>query len=565
MRLSCQTMERKKRKFLFWVLIAGLCCVAVLVILYACLAFIPTGYEEVAQSIEPAKQNVSRLMAPRITPGADSKQPQAPEGRASIPNAPPSESLGPVHKLTFYEELLSYEGSWLVTNPRIEKYLNIDSVQELAYSNGMPVFMTTFLVDDPLSASLSALGAKQREELIHGAKLWISRRWGQMEFGPDGYEFRPKRTGREQRMNPYLDQLEEFLLRPRWDLSAPTVPVRWTDIRNFHYKAMVAIMRASLRGDQERAVLLLDRYFEAIRLMQLFYLQNPEVTRETVQIDLGVFWLNLASLSDFPAEGWEHAAKGVEALHFSKEEVADLRHVRAIARRNSLVRKLDPSRAKTKQNTWHYFGGGAPESVVGKALYPLAVRRIDRMARCEYDGDLKGYTLNCAGLASLLSMMNNAGTWNLNNIWPEKLIGYEAVTYAQARPRDCRAPESLAIERFPKFVFEPRPPVGGMLDPDEEWARLHGYRKDSPLGRFYAKYQHEPDTPEEVQAILRETGNDAALSAAVKWFSAQKYIVCWNPIVKSPLNKNHNVAVRIYHPGVIVWDEVKAAAAAGTH
>ncbi|MEN6624966.1 MAG: hypothetical protein ABFD69_01925 [Candidatus Sumerlaeia bacterium] len=550
-------MERKKRKFLFWVLIAGLCCVAVLGIMYACLAFMPTGYDEVAKSIAPAKQNVSRLMAPRFVSVPDGSQSQAPEGRSRIPNAPPSESLGPLHKLTFYEELLSYEvGS--VINPMISECRDnaLSLARDLAYTTGEPVFVTAFDVDQPLSASLVTLGVKQREELTHAARSGIARRWRVMKpDGEAGYRHMPQAIALSE-STPFLDELEDFLLRPQWDLSIPTGPIQWADIKTFHYAAMMAVMRASLRGDQPRAILLLDRYLEAIRLMKLFYMQHPGVGYVSAEINLTVLWMNLATLPDFAAEGWEHAARGVAALRLSAAETADVRRVRAFARRSSLVQALDQSNQKVIQNTWHYMGGGAPESVVNKALYPLAIRRIDRMARCEYDGDLKGWVLNAQGLNTLITIMNRTINTHLLIVWPEKLIDYDSVRFGQPCPFDCRTPENLTLERFPAFALDSLQPGPGISE--GEWMmRQHGYVKDSPLGRFYEKNKHEPDTPEEIESVLRESGNDANLSAAIKWFAAQSYVVCCTPIEKSFVYPHINMAVRFYHPGAIILDEMK--------
>lgn len=537
----------KKKKRVLWVLGGVLVVVALLAAGYAYLAFMPTGFGSMRGDIAAANKRIDEKLAPQVktTPPAGIGI-EAPKTVIFLPNGKP----GPGHRMNFYEEVASFDQYWslwsavMIDNrgfsmsdfskagvyiPPYSRYSKV-----IVTPPGYIHFVKRPQMGQALWANLDAPDSK--EHLMCGLRLGFSH--GEVTTSTTEQQ--------NQLFNGHLDRLEGFLLRPKWDIPATSSPLnRYAVNLVFDRLTMLAIARASLRGDQARAMNLLDRYLDALRVLHM----KSEDGDPAFKADgAAQVFFALAELLDFPAEGWRRARRILESMRLSQAELDDLRRIRVNAYHDRLLQELNNT--GSAQNTWHFIFGGKLETVANRAMLPIAHRKAEQIALSVYKRDREALLAEQGEWQNIKRMMNvgpRHGFREEINPFLQELnainniddlngqIGRAILWLEAARARHDRAAlpavtvlgsqqlEPFTMPRFGRILIENRHLRG---DFPAKLKPLVVAFNDFQVKHFVDHYAPLPTTPEEIETVLKAAG-PGDWSEFVKWHDPVQVNLVW--------------------------------------
>lgn len=536
----------KKKKRVLWVLIGVLAVLALLAAVYAYLAFMPTGYGSMQEGVGAANKRIDDKLAPQVkvtAPAGISTQPPvtyaiSKDGKREIRQ-----------RMDFFDEFRSLDsynafwsavmmverrqiGSWDPTKPCFY-------IPPYPYQDGCNVIMVHQHI--PM-ATRPRTGRPVWADLETSHTNVLLTRFEARFFSNTGTT---GTTARQDRVFlQYLDRLEGFLLRDEWDIPASKMSLRRDEGGLvFDRLALLAIARASLKGDQACAMNLLDRYLEALRVLHLRHGDGDAAFRldGAAHVFFGV-----AELPDFPAEGWLRARRILDSMRLSEAEMDGLRRVRCARYHDQLVEEA--SKINPVQNTWHFIFGGKLESFVNEAAMPIARKKAEQIALDVYRRDREALIADQTDWERIKGLMN-AGKRNVFGESPTPFLSElgnidhidtlngqvdRAVLWLEAararHDRTTQAPVTVLGSQQMEVVTIPRfgciQISGRRLDDPGQVARLKPLV--DAVNRFSAQNWHrEPTTQEEIESVLKSAG-PGGWSAFVKWHEPVPALVVWN-------------------------------------
>jgi hypothetical protein len=220
------------------------------------------------------------------------------------------------------------------------------------------------------AASLLLLFLYSIAEVLRWGKQWVP----QPPRPPDGD------------LQKCLDDLERLLLERDWsppDLEEP-VP-QWPDeyILCFFRVARMVPLRAALRGEPEKALVLLERYLEVNRIWDCRVFNSGRYVVGGVDESLIV---DLGQIPEFPAEALAQAIKIVESMALNAKLREDLNAAWAFRFKRSL---LEPGFARSHEprSAWlRGMGGGVVDAQVRRLLWPVWCMEFDRYSQFRKSG-----------------------------------------------------------------------------------------------------------------------------------------------------------------------------------
>jgi hypothetical protein len=220
----------------------------------------------------------------------------------------------------------------------------------------------------------------------------------------------------------------------------------------------------------------------------------------------------------------------------TQDEIKLLEQVRAINRRNEIVRMIENREYTLRQSTWHFFGSGRPERILNTALQPIALRQLDLMTKSQSKPD-GSYETHARRFYALTVLMNISALGSVLVDPNEFISNPTPFDFGFYRARNFDPRDVIEIERFP-YLTDQRP--------------------ESPAGQFHTKHGHYPDTEAEVNEILQQPGNEK-LKYFVQRFGPQKLIVCAEQRnhLDAQMRPTTTVFVFAYRADALIVDEIK--------
>lgn len=535
----------KKKKRVLWVLIGVLAVLALLAAVYAYLAFMPTGYGSMQEGVGAANKRIDDKLAPQVkvtAPAGISTQPPvtyaiSKDGKREIRQ-----------RMDFFDEfrsLDSYNAFWSA----------VMMVERRQIGSWDPTKPCLYIPSYPYQDSCNVIMVHQHIPMATrprtGRPVWADLETSHTNVLLTRFEARfflntgtTGTTARQDRVFlQYLDRLEGFLLRDEWDIPASKMSLRRDEGGLvFDRLALLAIARASLKGDQARAMNLLDRYLEALRVLHLRHEDGDMALRldGATHVFFGV-----AELPDFPAEGWQRARRILDSMRLSEAEMDGLRRVRCAWYHDRLVE--DASKIEPVGNTWHFIFDGKLEKRVNETLMPIARRKAEQIALSVYKRDRNALIEAWEEWARIHQMMNSRDSFSpyqngflsmLENVNQVDILNGQidrAVLWLEAartrHDRTAQAPltvlgaqqmEAVTIPRFGCIQIS-----GRRLDDPGQVARLKPLLDAVNRFRTQTRPRIFPTTQEEIESVLKAAG-PGDWSEFVKWHEPVPVLVVWN-------------------------------------
>lgn len=482
-------MERKKKKTLFGCLTAVLVVFAVLGIAYSYLVFMPTGIERIEKPMTEVRERVSKMAAPSSVMPAPARV--VPEKTTSTQ----TKAL-PAPSPNFLGEIDTFEitgGGYF-----------------LKYTVGRNMKRgIIYYTNEPANASdlWAVLSEKERIRLLGMLRYQL------INIGQDSP---PISESEAIQVNTELDRIETFLLQPHDGTPQGMNPKNSSLQYFYHAKALMAIERACRRGETEKAMRLLDGFLYTISMVGSVYLHDATMQRLFPADFILFFYDGLASIQNLPAEWRDHVRGTMQRIMAMKPPPEDVRLYTAARWRNQAETQLRIIPGPfLKQNAWHFFVGGKLESIANTALVPIAQRQIDLMAIAISRGDQSDCEREYKNVMTAFAAMNMGGHigWNTQMIEdvknrPAELAGY-ATTILATLDEDSGTTISIPIEKFADLPF------------------YAGTNMDIRAARdLYAqKLGHQPYTPAEVDAFIKESQHGDDWRSLVTWYDPQRFHV----------------------------------------
>ncbi|MCE5228813.1 hypothetical protein LLG95_04355 [bacterium] len=502
--------------------------IAVMLVLamgYAWLAHAPTGYAGFEKGAAEAQKRVSEKVKPAPRPAdVRARVSEAPMRYAILPNGRP----GPAHRANFFEEIESYNS-----------YEEQANITYMLTADNKPISQAMKLGWSGIVYCPFFLPEKMRP--ADGKQFWdgldaASQVKGEMlRYFQSSFRERNEPTAatdaQKMMFYVYLDNLEGFLLRPRWDIPETSSTLH-TGGRSFHRLAMLAIARASLKGDQKLATDLLGRYLDAVRVLHVHDEQGAFTMDNVRQVFFG-----MAELPDLPDEAWEQARRALESMRLSDAEKMDLLRVRAARFHKMIEQQLE--HIDGVPNTWHYVFGGTVESGANRLLKPIVLREAEKMALDISRGDVAEaarHQLKWAGMTMWLNSTEgrDVGKYGIMQISLIENLNAEvdrALLYLQiARARRAKKEmpavttqgaehlEMFKMDRFGVFTISS---YGGPGNP--------GYDQKKPLMDAIRKFQATGKVatrPEDIEAVIKAAG-PGDWAKYVVWVEPKTVYLIW--------------------------------------
>ena len=191
-----------------------------------------------------------------------------------------------------------------------------------------------------------------------------------------------------------LDQIERYLLETEWteDIIADYLesnPSRTVHhLRGLGSNTLLAIVRACLRGDQEKAAELFEAF---LGIWKSFHLRSfptsiPWMT-QTAYSRTPV-WL-IGGLEGIPEEALTRLGETLESALIPQAQLEHFRAVEIMDQFDQFTSELAEGSYGYSVNTWHELFGGVPERAVSSILKPAMRRSGERLAMAWIDGDEK--------------------------------------------------------------------------------------------------------------------------------------------------------------------------------
>ncbi|MEN6624968.1 MAG: hypothetical protein ABFD69_01935 [Candidatus Sumerlaeia bacterium] len=513
-----------KKRIIFLIFAAGLALALALGILYSWMAFMPTGYEEFHKTAEAARERIKRKTALGADAATSATIDQAPVGYTVGHNG----KSGPPHKLDFFEELATFDSY---------KHLISGDINRNYVGGGFATPSEPIYFMAPRRRQLVGTTVFIDKKSVMGKSLWAGleqeRRDSvmRMRSGFRRVTLTTPTTEQVRFFNQYLDKFERFLLRPRWN-----VPAEGIYPGNFLIErlALFAIARASMSGDQGRAMAILDGYLKAQGVLLARASAGPSVTE---------LFFGLAELPDFPAEGWLRARRALDAMRLAESDIADMRRVCAEDFFNGISAELTRGDFQKMGNMWHFLYGGKIESIANTALLPVALRKAEQMALSISRADTAACEREQSELRAIMGLMNSRDS-RIDQYYEmrskivsisetnDRIDGALLILDAACAMRDGKPLPALS-RRGRQQLEQITMPRFGTFELGQSWmgpppAELASII--SALNQYAALHPNSihPATPEEIKAFIKENGG-GGWEKYVDWHDARPVCLVWGP------------------------------------
>lgn len=514
-----------KKRIIFLIFAAGLALALALGILYSWMAFMPTGYEEFHKTAEAARERIKRKAAPGVDAATSATIDQAPVGYTVGHNG----KLGPPHKLDFFEELATFDSYKTMLSGDINRnevgggYVAPSEPMYFMARRRWQVAGATLYIDEksvmgkPLWAGLEQ---ERRDSILSRVRLGFRR-----------VTLTTPTTEQARLFNRYLDKFERFLLRPHWYVSADGTYHGGLLVERL---ALFAIARASMSGDQERAMAILDGYLKAQGVLLARASAGPSVTE---------LFFGLAELPDFPAEGWLRARRALDAMRLAESDIADMRRVCTEDFFNGISAELTRGDFQKMGNMWHFLYGGKIESIANTALLPVALRKAEQMALSISRADTAACEREQSELRGIMRLMNSRDS-RIDQYYEmrskivsisetnDRIDGALLILDAACAMRDGKPLPALS-RRGRQQIEQVTMPRFGTFELGQSWmgpppAELASII--SALNQYAALHPNSihPATPEEIKAFIKENGG-GGWEKYVDWHDARPVCLVWGP------------------------------------
>ncbi|MCE5228809.1 hypothetical protein LLG95_04335 [bacterium] len=472
-----------RRKILFGVLCVALAVMLVLTVFYSYIIYTPTGLEKVAKPMVAAR---ARVVANAASIGRGAASGEKP-GAAEKPNGKWVLDLG---------ASINYFAGFNWGSPSHYFYNQYSVNREL-----QPETYPCERVPAAGGSLWAALDEKSKSQLTHSAHYFMYRRQTRAKLAlADAAVIADE-----------LDKLDLFLLT-----SSRAMPradqVEYLNISPALYiKTMMTIERACVRGQQQKALALLDGFLDTLRFLQYGYVHDGNITVPAASPHEKVFWRGLGLIRGLPPEWRDHARAALGKMAAMNAQPADSWPYTASMWRERITAKLDNSHY-ANQNFWHFFDTG--ERIVNRALRPVANRQVDSMCAALGRGDTAQFYREFRSLTGTLGLMNISWTrfeWrqfeNFNNRAAQTAANARACLDLINQSDDRRTTETIAVERFGRFEDTNYIEIGPALN------------RERKLGRNVS-------TPAEIDEFIKKNKRED-WRRYVKWYGPTTMKIDW--------------------------------------
>jgi len=369
-----------KKKRVIKSLLLGLGVVAgILFVIYAFLAWMPTGYERIAAGQEEAVEHANATIEHLARhPSGDLPPPS--DSTTSNASPPlmwkqPGPNGAPVLKVDFINALEKLEKE----SDAVFRHGKSDPEHDNAYfaENAVSrvIRLTGGRYNSKSSADLPAPTDEDRKRLVAEAGCALAN------------EIRERRLRRQVApeaadsittapLQALLDHTEEFLLHSEW-IFPPIQECRFVNpssIRRFPMTCSLAIARAIREGDTDRAGKLLESYMKARNL--IVYCGRTDAWFVNLLIPIA----SPMNLEAIPADNLIQAQRIADEGVLTGDAFDELLAVNAIRFRNVARKNMDEVRVDVKAGTWAFLYQGAPRWCIWQAAQPILSSQSERIA-----------------------------------------------------------------------------------------------------------------------------------------------------------------------------------------
>ena len=358
---------KKKRSRIRRFAISLLIVFAVLMIPYLYLAHMPTGYRQLAEAQEQATEQAKDALKERLfsPPRKTANSDYATTPFLIAEAAPPPKELA-----TEVIELLTHESV---------RSLHEYCIFPLDAGLHLPL---EYFEQDTITGELQA-GPEAQELIFARCRIELA-----------GYRQSNKAAATElspaaaQSLNRAIDRMEHLLLEAEWHVSGPLLAD--DAIVPYNMELIHAtILRALIRGEEEKAVQLFRQYLDMLRLLQFYHFFNAIYVWEFLQSS----YYFLGECDEFPAAELAWFADRLGQFSLSEEQFAPLVTLQAMQWKEEFLDELQmdwhlrPS-YRRHDYSWDEDVDYYINTAIFKTLYPLAERQAELMAIGQAEGDL---------------------------------------------------------------------------------------------------------------------------------------------------------------------------------
>jgi len=373
--------QMKKRSYWVWGWLEA-ALLLLLAIAYACLSFAPTGYGSFVETNKGTIQRVEDILNPRPAPPT-SKTPSITSWSLSVetPSESPTSNTLVCDERFFKEKVLS---PWR-RNMQLRGLLPSGYMVEWSDCH--------FLAEHfDVSAQMT------KETVINDKRLGLFRRPRSEVAAPEESADRKNlsqdriafyRGSFRGSLEPILSNLETCLLNQplaAQNLSGQKESQDFLASVDGGWLCAAAILRATWRGDGDKAARLLESWLEGTRLAHFRAYPQGIYGDSWRPIILIPLLFELVQTDQFPAEGFARVQAVLERTLLDEKALADFRVEYAV--RWAEVLRPDLKNIRPEENAWHYFFNGRVEGFVNAALRPALARQIDNLAVGWAQGDI---------------------------------------------------------------------------------------------------------------------------------------------------------------------------------
>lgn len=378
----------KHHRWIRWYAVVGGILFFVLFLVYAWMAFVPTGYRDFTQQNRQSIQRVkTRIYAESVQQKSETIDKAAKPTRANAPVQ--------IRERDLFKEINAC-ATELPKNPgfwRRFRAVGVIGWKELT----LPA--SRFKGDGSFASLVS--DPELRQEILKAAS-GISPKDEYPEVSTQDMAKGIDASARVA-LNKTLDRMEEILLQDSGNTKASTLnPRRDVCYDKFWPLTALTILRADLRQDGAKAGHLLHRALEAMRVTHLSQFPLGEsmfwgipLTESRSQAAL----LVIGQCANLPGASLSQGRTILDQCLLSSDDLKQFTTAHAIWANSQFNKKPLP----LKDNAWHRFMEGIPEKAVANALRPIAASRLEKLTMAWGKPDELGQT-KVSALTYLLCM-----------------------------------------------------------------------------------------------------------------------------------------------------------------
>lgn len=244
-------------------------------------------------------------------------------------------------------------------------------------------------------------GASGEKELSTEIRNWIHETGKVAESNQDGAIYwdelaidKSLPNEKKDLVKSKLDLMEQMLLADHWKIQAfKDVPLSYQS-RTFDRLSRMVIVRRAVLGEGEKAAVLLERYLEIKRVLQLAQYPEPEerfyMCSDTTQYEAAILLLRLAELKNFPDQALESAAKILDRTLITQRQFSDFRTAHMMRLRDCLKLALQNQQLATTSVYWESMFKGGLDKLHYRILRPVLLAETERLVMALNKMDAKG-------------------------------------------------------------------------------------------------------------------------------------------------------------------------------